>query len=204
MTKKWLDEVYGKTNSELYDNWVNYNEQVIEDLGWKCHTLASEWIINNFKHGTEVADIGCGNGQVGFGIDQGSYLIDGYDVNQKMLDRFIAKNYRSKQLHDITQSPLPKQYDCITAVGVLTQGHVDASASKNLADSLTDEGLLFCSMSKHNGDWFFDGGWDSQKNLEVVSIKHVHSLTTPEGEKQYHNIIVWKKARPVFYCGSSG
>ena len=30
MTKKWLDEVYGKTNSELYDNWVNYNEQVIE------------------------------------------------------------------------------------------------------------------------------------------------------------------------------
>ena len=87
MTKKWLDEVYGKTNSELYDNWVNYNEQVIEELGWKCHTLAAEWIINNFKTGTAVADIGGGNGQVGFAINQGRYSIDGYDINQPMLAR---------------------------------------------------------------------------------------------------------------------
>jgi len=193
MTKKWLDEVYAKTNSELYDNWDNYNEQVIEELGWKCHTLASEWIIANFSNGTEVADIGCGNGQVGFGINQGLYLIDGYDVNQQMLDRFIAKNYRSKQLHDITKAPLPKQYNCITAIGVLTQGHVDASASKNLADSLTNNGLLFCSMSLHDGDWFVEGGWNSQQYLEVVSKETVHSLTTPEGEKQYHNIIILRK-----------
>lgn len=193
MTKKWLDEVYAKSNSELYDNWDNYNKQVIEELGWKCHTLASKWITNNFNAGTEVADIGCGNGQVGFGLVDQDYVIDGYDVNQRMLDRFIAKNYRSKQLHDITKAPLPKQYDCITAIGVLTQGHVDASASKNLADSLTDEGLLFCSMSLHDGNWFVEGGWNSQKDLEVISTETVHSLTTPEGEKQYHNIIIWKK-----------
>jgi predicted TPR repeat methyltransferase len=191
---KWLDEVYGKTNSELYDNWVNYNEQVIEELGWKCHTLASEWIINNFKTGTEVADIGCGNGQVGFAINQGLYLIDGYDINQPMLDRFIAKNYRSTQIHDITKAPLPKKYKCITAIGVLTVGHVDAGSSKNLADSLTDDGLLYCSMAKHNGDWYFDGGWSSQKDLEVVRIEPIHSLTTPTGHKQYHNMITFKKA----------
>jgi SAM-dependent methyltransferase len=195
MTKKWLDEVYGKTNSELYDNWNNYHEQVIDGLGWKCHILASQWIADNFAEGTEVADIGCGNGQVGIGLQAHDYKIDGYDINQPMLDRFIAKNYRSIQIHDITKAPLPKKYKCITAIGVLTIGHVDASASKNLADSLTNDGLLYCSMGKHNVDWFFEGGWSSQKDLEVVKIEPIHSLTTPEGNKQYHNMITFKKPK---------
>jgi hypothetical protein len=49
-------------------------------------------------------------------------------------------------------------------------------------------------MSLHDGDWFVEGGWDAQKDLEVVSMETIHSLTTPEGEKQYHNIIIWKKS----------
>ena len=193
MTKKWLDEVYGKTNSELYDNWTNYHEQVIDELGWKCHTLAAQWVADNFPEGTEVADIGCGNGQVGLGLQAHDYKIDGYDLNPNMIERFIATNYRSISVFDITKQPLPKQYKCITAIGVLTIGHVDASASRNLADSLTDDGLLYCSMGKHDCDWFFEGGWNSQKDLEVVKIQPVHSLTTPEGEKQYHNMIVFRK-----------
>ena len=49
-------------------------------------------------------------------------------------------------------------------------------------------------MAKHNGDWYFDGGWSSQKDLEVVRIEPVHSLTTPEGHKQYHNMVTFKKS----------
>jgi len=191
--EKWLDEVYGKDNNQLYDEWDNYHEQVIEGLGWKCHTLAAQWIANNFPEGTEVADIGCGNGQVGLGLAEHDYKIDGYDLNIKMLERFIATNYRTITKLDISKKALPKKYKCITAIGVLTKGHVDSSAAEHLANSLTDDGLLYCSMSKHNGDWFYDGSWSSQKHLEVVTMEPVHSLTTPEGVKTYHNMIVWRK-----------
>tara|TARA_B100000809_G_scaffold235005_1_gene252922 strand:- start:152 stop:739 length:588 start_codon:yes stop_codon:yes gene_type:complete len=195
MNKGWLNEVYGKSNSELYDKWTDYHEQVIEGLGWKCHILGANWVIDNFPEGTEVGDIGCGNGQVGLGLINHKYLIDGYDLNQPMLNRFIAGNYRTTKKLDITKEPLPQKYKCLTAIGVLTKGHVDASASKNIADSLTDDGLLFCSMAKHDGDWYYDGGWSSQHDLEVVSIIPVHSLTTPEGDKQYHNMITFKKVK---------
>jgi len=191
--QKWLDEVYDKNNSELYDAWDNYHEQVIEGLGWKCHTIAAKWIADNFPEGTEVADIGCGNGQVGLGLAEHDYKIDGYDLNLKMLERFIATNYRSISKHDITEKALPKKYKCITAIGVLTKGHVNSIAAEHLANSLTNNGLLFCSMSKHDGDWFYDGGWNAQSYLDVVNITPVHSLTTPEGIKTYHNMVIWRK-----------
>ena len=110
-----------------------------------------------------------------------------------MLERFIATNYRSISTHDITEKALPKKYKCITAIGVLTKGHVNSIAAEHLANSLTNDGLLFCSMSKHDGDWFYDGGWSSQKHLDVVNIAPVHSLTTPEGIKTYHNMVIWRK-----------
>lgn len=189
----WLDEVFKKSNSELYDKWKNYHNDVIGDRGWKCHILGAKWIIDNFPEGTEIGDIGCGNGQVGLELVDKDYIIDGYDLNQPMLDRFIADNYRDTKKLDITKEPLPQKYKCITAVGVLTYGHVDASASKNIADSLTDDGLLFCSMCIYPKDWIVEGGWMEQQDLEVVSIEKIHSLTTPEGIKQFHNMVVWRK-----------
>jgi SAM-dependent methyltransferase len=194
MTDYWLDEVYKKSNSELYDGWENYHDEVINERGWKCHTLASNWIIDNFPEGTEVGDIGCGNGQVGLGLINHKYLIDGYDLNQPMLNRFVAGNYRTTKKLDITKEPLPQKYKCLTAIGVLTFGHVDASASKHIADSLTDDGLLYCSMCITPKDWIIEGGWTKQTDLEVVSTEKVHSLTTPEGEKKYHNMVIWKKS----------
>jgi len=189
----WLDEVYKKDNNELYDKWKNYHKDVIGDRGWKCHILAAKWIIDNFPEGTEVGDIGCGNGQVGLELMNHKYLIDGYDLNQPMLDRFVTNNYRHTKKLDITKESLSKKYKCLTAMGVLTFGHVDASASKNIADSLTDDGLLFCSMCIYPADWIVTGGWLDQQDLEVVSIEKTHSLTTPEGNKQFHNMVVWRK-----------
>jgi hypothetical protein len=48
-------------------------------------------------------------------------------------------------------------------------------------------------MSKHDGDWFYDGGWNAQSYLDVVNITPVHSLTTPAGIKTYHNMVIWRK-----------
>lgn len=181
----WLDDVYEKTNSELYDEWKDYHQKVIVEMGWQCAKYAAEMI----KHETNViADIGCGNGQVG--LEAPHLRFDGYDINQPMLDRFMADNYNEIHLHDITESPLPKQYDTITAIGVLTRGHVRADAAKNLADSLTPNGKIICSMPE---EWLENGGWNDQEYLVITDQVEIHSLTTETGYKQYHQMITWQR-----------
>ena len=94
-----------------------------------------------------------------------------------MLDRFIAKNYKSIQIHDITKAPLPKKYKCITAIGVLTVGHVDASASKNW-NKLTN------SMLKSNAN---SENWE--KFTGVNGVSKAQWLNAPYGLKRFKGLI---------------
>ena len=111
-----VQKYFGKTNSELYDNWDNYHEEIINGSEWRCHKNAAEWIMNTVDEADPIADLGAGNGEIGYELEQnahygkGPYIIDAYDMNQKMLDRFITESYRSKTLHNIYDGPMPTQY----------------------------------------------------------------------------------------------
>ena len=195
-----VQKYFGKTNSELYDNWDNYHEEIINGSEWRCHKNASEWIMNTVDEADPIADLGAGNGEIGYELEQnahygkGPYIIDAYDMNQKMLDRFITESYRSKTLHNIYDGPMPTQYKYIVGTGVFTLDHIDAKASKNLADSLTEDGLLFAPMpySYHN-NYLETGGWFEQKDLEIYIVGKPYKSIVIDGQQEYHRDIILKR-----------
>ena len=195
-----VEKYFGKTNSELYDNWVNYHDEIINGSEWRCHKNASEWIMNTVDEADPIADLGAGNGEIGYELEQnahygkGPYIIDAYDMNQKMLDRFITESYRSKTLHNIYDGPMPTQYKYIVGTGVFTLDHIDAKASKNLADSLTEDGLLFAPMpySYHN-NYLETGGWFEQKDLEIYIVGKPYKSIVIDGQQEYHRDIILKR-----------
>ena len=195
-----VQKYFGKTNSELYDEWDNYHEEIINGSEWRCHKNASEWIMNTVDEADPIADLGAGNGEIGYELEQnahygkGPYIIDAYDMNQKMLDRFITESYRSKTLHNIYDGPMPTQYKYIVGTGVFTLDHIDAKASKNLADSLTEDGLLFAPMpySYHN-NYLETGGWFEQKDLEIYIVGKPYKSIVIDGQQEYHRDIILKR-----------
>ena len=195
-----VQKYFGKTNSELYDNWDNYHEEIINGSEWRCHKNAAEWIMNTVDEADPIADLGAGNGEIGYELEQnahygkGPYIIDAYDMNQQMLDRFITENYRSKTLHNIYDGPMPTQYKYIVGTGVFTLDHIDAKASKNLADSLTEDGLLFAPMpySYHN-NYLETGGWFEQKDLEIYIVGKPYKSIVIDGQQEYHRDIILKR-----------
>jgi len=195
-----VQKYFGKTNSELYDNWDNYHEEIINGSEWRCHKNASEWIMNTVDEADPIADLGAGNGEIGYELEQnahygkGPYIIDAYDMNQKMLDRFITESYRSKTLHNIYDGPLPTQYKYIVGTGVFTLDHIDAGASKNLADSLTEDGFLFAPMAySYHDNYLETGGWFEQKDLEIYIVGKPYKSIVIDGQQEYHRDIILKR-----------
>ena len=89
---------------------------------------------------------------------------------------------------------MPEQYKYIVGTGVFTLDHIDAGASKNLADSLTEDGLLFASMSySYNGNFLETGGWLQQKDLEIYIVSKEYKSIIIDGKQEYHRDIIFKK-----------
>ena len=115
-------------------------------------------------------------------------------MNQKMLDRFITESYRSKTLHNIYDGPFPTQYKYIVGTGVFTLDHIDAGASKNLADSLTEDGLLFAPMAySYHDNYLETGGWFEQKDLEIYIVGKPYKSIVIDGQQEYHRDIILKR-----------
>ena len=95
-----VEKYFGKTNSELYDKWDNYHDEIIIGSNWSCHRNAASWIMNNVDKDFPIADIGAGNGEIGLELKEnpyygkGPYIIDAYDMNENMLGRFVTDYYR--------------------------------------------------------------------------------------------------------------
>ena len=190
----WLKDVLNKGIDELYEDW-DYHKWCVE-VGWMDGPIAyaNNWVRENFEPGTEVADVACGNGQIGIGFDNNDYIIDGYDINSKMLETFEANNYHSTSLHDMNNNPLPRKYKCITVIGAFNKSHIHSSSAKMFAESLEDDGLLIASVSMiDKEDPLQMMGWRTQEHLEIVSEELVKSLVTPDEGQKYHVMAVFKK-----------
>jgi 2-polyprenyl-3-methyl-5-hydroxy-6-metoxy-1,4-benzoquinol methylase len=190
----WLKNVLDISVDELYKDW-DYNKWCIE-AGWMDGPIAyaNNWVRDNFEHGTEMADVACGNGQIGIGFNNKDYVIDGYDINPKMLNTFESVNYRSTTLHDMNNNPLPKKYRCITVIGAFNKSHIHSSSAKMFAESLEDDGLLIASVSiVDKEDPLQLMGWRDQTYLEIVSEEIIKSLVTIDEGQKYHVMTIFKK-----------
>lgn len=190
----WLKNVLDISVDELYEDW-DYHKWCIE-AGWMNGPIkyANNWVRENFETGTEMADVACGNGQIGIGFENDDYIIDGYDINSKMLDTFEATNYRSTTLHNMNDNSLPRKYKCITVIGAFNKSHINSGSAKMFAESLEDDGLLIASVSiVDKEDPLELMGWRTQEHLEIVSEELIKSLITPDEGQKYHIMAVFKK-----------
>lgn len=190
----WLKNVLDVSVDELYKDW-DYHKWCIE-AGWMDGPIkyANNWVRENFETGTEMADVACGNGQIGIGFENDDYIIDGYDINSKMLDTFEATNYRSTTLHNMNDNSLPRKYKCITVIGAFNKSHINSGSAKMFAESLEDDGLLIASVSiVDKEDPLELMGWRTQEHLEIVSEELIKSLITPDEGQKYHIMAVFKK-----------
>ncbi|MBI33505.1 MAG: hypothetical protein CMD98_06535 [Gammaproteobacteria bacterium] len=191
-----VDELYGKSQSELYDGKIfhiglDYNSWM-KKVGWFEGPIlwTSNWIRDNISLGTEIADVACGNGQIGLGLRNHDYIIDGYDLNPNMLQRFEATNYRDLFEHDMMENPLPRKYECITVIGAFNPSHLPVETLEMVRDSLTDDGKLVCTIS--DGDFF--KGWQNaqQKWLNLDSYDYIPSILI-DGEQSHHFMCVFSR-----------
>lgn len=190
----WLKNVLDISVDELYEDW-DYHKWCIE-AGWMDGPIkyANNWVRENFETGTEMADVACGNGQIGIGFENDDYIIDGYDINSKMLDTFEATNYRSTSLHDMNNHSLPRKYKCITVIGAFNKSHINSGSAKMFAESLEDDGLLIASVSiVDKEDPLELMGWRTQEHLEIVSEERIKSLITPDEGQKYHIMAIFKR-----------
>jgi 2-polyprenyl-3-methyl-5-hydroxy-6-metoxy-1,4-benzoquinol methylase len=190
----WLDDVLNTSVDELYKDW-DYHTWCTK-VGWMDGPIsyACEWVEKNFEVGTEIADVACGNGQIGIRFNNNDYVIDGYDINAKMLDTFEATNYRDTTVHDMNESPLPKKYKCITVIGAFNKSHLQSGCAKMLYDSLQEGGMLIASVSDHDHeDPLTAFGWRNQEYLDIISEESVKSILTEDEGQQYHFMVVFKK-----------
>jgi len=190
----WLKNVLNISVDKLYEDW-DYHKWCIE-AGWMDGPIAytNNWVRENFETGTEMADVACGNGQIGIGFENDDYIIDGYDINSKMLDTFEATNYRSTSLHDMNNHSLPRKYKCITVIGAFNKSHINSGSAKMFAESLEDDGLLIASVSiVDKEDPLELMGWRKQEHLEIVSEERIKSLITPDEGQKYHIMAIFKR-----------
>ena len=84
-----LDEL-----EDLYQNWDDYEHDVIQLAGYIGHLVTTEVLLRYLKNTeAKILDAGCGTGLVGDILYNKEYKnIVGVDFSQKMLDRALKKN----------------------------------------------------------------------------------------------------------------
>ena len=97
-----LDEL-----GDLYKNWDDYENDVIQLAGYVGHLVTTEALLRHLKNKeAKILDAGCGTGLVGDILYSKEYKnIVGVDFSKEMLNRALKKNvYKSLSLCDLTKS----------------------------------------------------------------------------------------------------
>ena len=160
-------DVYGTEDKANF-----YQDSLIKMGGWAAPAKVCSYVMLNHGSRVSIADVGCGTGMLGKIFKAGNYHnVDGYDLSPAMLD--ISKPYYNTVMKcNIVEEPLDKKYDVITASGILTRGHVDATAAPMLAKSLKPGGELVAHHPLFDDyDYQVEAGWTTQTYFEVKDRK---------------------------------
>tara|TARA_Y100000748_G_C15478568_1_gene481832 strand:- start:166 stop:831 length:666 start_codon:yes stop_codon:yes gene_type:complete len=176
-TEEFLQMMFSKRYNNIEDQIDAYGTEskarfyqasLVDEGLWTAPAMVASYVMLNYPLTTEIADVGSGTGTVGKIFKAGNFLqVDGYDLIPTAAEEG-RPYYRNVDICNIIESPLPKQYDVITASGILTRGHVDATAAPMLAKSLKPGGELVAHHPLFDDyDYQVEAGWTKQTNFEV-------------------------------------
>ena len=191
-------------SKEIFGTWPTYEEDINEGR-WLAPVKTAAYVMHNFNPDVEVADIACGTGLVGKLLRPAFYdNVDGYDITVECLE--VAKEfYRDTSYNDICVDPLPKKYDVITASGCFAPGHMSAKPSKNIADSLKEDGVFVMTNPSFKAfghallgsdySYLEEGGWNAQTDLTMIYESDPYPSLLHNGHQHYHRVRAWKRRK---------
>ena len=141
-----LDEL-----KDLYKNWKDYENDVINLAGYVGHIVTTEALLRYLKNKkSKILDAGCGTGLVGQILHKKNYKnLVGVDFSQEMIDRAHKKNvYQSLSLCDLTEKLEFEDgsFDAIICAGTFTCGHVGPETLNEMARITKNEGYICLSL----------------------------------------------------------
>ena len=143
-----LDEL-----KDLYKNWNDYENDVINLAGYVGHKVTTDTLFKYLKNNqSKILDAGCGTGLVGQILYKNNYKnIVGVDFSQEMIDRALKKNvYQSLSLCDLTKKLEFEDgsFDAIICAGTFTCGHVGPEALNEMVRITKNEGYICFTVRK--------------------------------------------------------
>ena len=160
----------------IYEDWDDYENDVIQLAGYVGHIVSTEMILKYLKNTkSKILDAGCGTGLAGDILYKNDYKnIIGADFSQKMLDRALKKNiYQSLSLCDLTQKLDFEDnfFDAIVCAGTFTCGHVGPEALYEMVRITKKEGYISFTVRKQE--------WEASTHEKII--------------KDLENSMSWKK-----------
>ena len=188
-------------SKQIFGTWLSYEDDINAGK-WLAPIKTAAYVMHNFNPDVEIADIACGTGLVAKHLRPAFYdNIDGYDITEEYLVTAQSR-YREVAYNDICAGPLPKKYDVITASGVFAPGHLSAKPSKNIADSLKQNGVfVMTNPSNAHGhalipadySYLEEGGWNAQNDLTMIYESDPYPSLLHNGHQHYHRVRAWKR-----------
>lgn len=159
-TKKMIPTIYKTLHvsnldelKDLYKNWNDYENDVINLAGYVGHKVTTDTLLKYLKNKqSKILDAGCGTGLVGQILYKNNYKnIVGVDFSQEMIDRALKKNvYQSLSLCDLTEKLEFEDgsFDAIICAGTFTCGHVGPKALNEMVRITKNEGYICFTVRK--------------------------------------------------------
>ena len=153
-TKNMIQSIYKTLHAsnldelkDLYKNWNDYENDVINLAGYVGHLVTTNTLLkylNNKK--SKILDAGCGTGLVGQILHKNNYKnIVGVDFSKEMIERAHKKNvYQDLSLCDLTQKLdfKDESFDAIICAGTFTCGHVGPEALNEMVRITKNKGYI--------------------------------------------------------------
>ncbi len=179
-----LDEL-----GDLYKNWDDYENDVIQLAGYVGHLVTTEALLRHLKNKEDkILDAGCGTGLVCNILYNKEYKnIVGVDFSKEMLNRALKKNvYKALSLCDLTQKLKfeNNSFDAIVCAGTFTCGHVGPEALNEMVRITKNEGYISFTVRKQ--EWEASPYEKIIKELEGSKLwrqveRHTSEYNTQEG-----------------------
>jgi SAM-dependent methyltransferase len=193
-------------SKEIFGTWTTYEED-INGGRWLAPVKTAAYVMHNFNPDVEIGDIACGTGLVAKHLRPAFYdNVDGYDITVEFLEK-AKEFYRDTAYNDICADPLPKKYDVITASGCFAPGHLSAKPSKNIANSLKENGVFVMTNPSFrefghailgpNYSYIEEGGWNAQTDLTMIYESDPYPSLQHNGRQNYHRIRAWKRTQDI-------
>ncbi len=146
---------------------LHTNKQWFEDPKHLVFSMARyKFVAKMFSGYGQVAEIGCGDGFNAPIVLQEVQTLDLYDIEPLFVSNAkrncVSPWHCATAVHDITQSPLPKQYEAVYSLDVFEHisPELEHLALKHLCNSINQDGIAIIGMPS----------LESQKYTKPVSV----------------------------------